>query len=279
SQVAQQLLRPGVYLALLGCAVWLSQGLDPQRALALHAVAAVLATIFALARSGSRIARLPLEGTSGSPRAILMASLPFLLLASIQILNYQVVLVVVGMKFDTADIGIYRTAMQIADALGVVLFAFSTALGPRIVQLQTQGRFHALKRLLVRSHLAAIAVMLPLAGGVALFAEQIISLIFGAEYAEGAAPLAILAIGKILYAGVAFSGLGLSMLGRPGRTTVALSTGLVLNVALVFALIPAFGLQGAAWATVLAAFAGNLLAAFYLYTDIWRKTSRQDQRI
>ncbi|MCC1494832.1 oligosaccharide flippase family protein [Cognatishimia sp. F0-27] len=264
SQLAQQILRPAMFLMLLGFAVLTGVTMAPGTAFAFHAGAAALAAGIAMALLQRPLARLPDHGDRQNAPQILFASLPFLLLASIQALNYQIDLVVVGMLMQPADVGLYRAAVQVVDGLGVVLFAFSMALGPRIVRLQAEKDPDALGRLLLRAHLTAGAIMLVAAGTVAALAAPIVTLLFGAAFAPAAAPLILLALGKILYACVGFSGLGLSMLGRPGRSTWALSFGLVLNVVLTVWLIPLYGLIGAAMATVIAAFAGNLLAAVLL---------------
>lgn len=271
SQIAQQLIRPVTFLAMLVGIVWLyDQRLDQRTALLLHAFAALFAAVYSLISSKTKITKMPSEGVYNTRLAILSSSLPFMLLASIQVLNYQVALAVMGFKLETAQVGIYRTAVQIADGLSVVLFAFSIALGPRIARLHTLSKVAELKQLLLRTHFAAVAVMLPLAGGVALFAQPIITIIFGTDYSAGAGPLVILAIGKILYAGVGFSGLGMSMMGYPSRSAVALSLGLLMNLVLTLTLIPPFGMEGAAWATLLTSFGSNLLATVFLFATIRR---------
>ena len=103
-------------------------------------------------------------GEALSQPNIIRASVPFLLLASVQVLNYQIGLVVIGMMLETVDVALYRAAVQVIDGLGVVLFAFSMVLGPRIVRAQAQGDYDGLGRMMIHAHLAAAGIMLVAAG-------------------------------------------------------------------------------------------------------------------
>ena len=264
SQVAQQIIRPGLFLMLLGGVLLFGVELAPDMALAFHAGAALVAAVYGFVSIRRKLVRMPAQGEIDTTQNIIHASLPFLLLVSIQVLNYQIGLVVIGMLLETSDVGLYRAAVQVVDGLGVVLFAFSIALGPRIVQMQAQGDYYGLGRMMVRVHLAAAGIMLVTAGTVAALAGPVVQLLYGAEFAAAAAPLAWLALGKIFYACVAFCGLGLSMLGQPGKSTLALGSGLGLNVALNFALVPLYGLMGAVMATIISIFVGNMIAASLL---------------
>lgn len=264
SQVAQQIIRPGLFLMLLGGVLLFGVELAPDMALAFHAGAALVAAVYGFVLIRRKLVRMPEQGETDTTQNIIHASLPFLLLASIQVLNYQIGLVVIGMLLETSNVGLYRAAVQVVDGLGVVLFAFSIALGPRIVQMQAHGDYYGLGRMMIRVHLAAAGIMLVTAGTVAALAGPIVQLLYGAEFAAAATPLAWLALGKIFYACVAFCGLGLSMLGQPGKSTLALGSGLGLNVALNFALVPLYGLMGAVMATIISIFVGNMIAASLL---------------
>jgi len=96
---------------------------------------------------------------------------------------------------------------------------------------------------------AAIALALPLS----LLAAFIVRLLYGEPYAESAGVLAIHAWASVfVYLGMASS----SYLLAEDLTIVSLYRtllGAVVNIGLNLLLIPRYGIQGAAWATVISA--------------------------
>ena len=93
---------------------------------------------------------------------------------------------------------------------------------------------------------------------------EVLLLIYPAEYAGGAAPLAVLAFGMLLF-GLLY--VLTTIISASGRPKVSLMVGLLslgASALLNFLLIPAYGLRGAATATTVAMLIGVLAASGYL---------------
>jgi O-antigen/teichoic acid export membrane protein len=248
-QLADEIIRPLVLCITLAM-FWVSgKTLTPQLAMLAHTVAAALA----LTVAWGLVLKLTWSPPHASIRMIrtdqLRQSLPFLLLAGAQVLNYQADVLMLGILTEQQDVGQYRVALQIVEGLGVTLFALSVVIAPRLAQFHAKQDWVRLQRLLVYSHRVGAVTMLPLGLGVAAFGAPLIELVFGSAYVPAAGALAILALAKILYATVGFAGLALSMLGRAGMATVVTLATFVMNVGLNLILIPRYGIEGAAIAT------------------------------
>ena len=95
------------------------------------------------------------------------------------------------------------------------------------------------------------------------FPEQIIKILFGAEYIAGATALSILVFGFMIYAAIGPSG---AILRSYGRTKIVMMTnyiGAVINFGLNFLLIQIYGINGAAVAT------GFSLALLYILSFLF----------
>ena len=96
---------------------------------------------------------------------------------------------------------------------------------------------------------SALALM-PAGLAIGFFAEDIVSRIYGQGFQQSASPLQILLIGTVIF-GVACTSIGGSLAGinRPDLSLKAAGISATANVILNIALIPKFGIAGAAIAT------------------------------
>jgi len=95
-------------------------------------------------------------------------------------------------------------------------------------------------------------LFLPVFAAIMLFSREILTLFFAEGYAHGAGSMQVLSLSAF------FFGIGQLFIylvnaeGRPGVNARNIGLGAVLNVALSLALIPSYGMEGAAVATLLA---------------------------
>ncbi|MCZ6507283.1 MAG: oligosaccharide flippase family protein, partial [Acidobacteria bacterium] len=155
----------------------------------------------------------------------------------------------VGYYLPTEAVGWYQVAAQVSGAFAVVLGAFAAIFTPMIAGLLERGEEDRLQELFrVATKWGALAV-LPGATLCLLFPRASLGAIFGADYLPAAAPLVILVLGQLVHAGIGAVGYLLMMSGSHnlwlGLSAAALAADCVLNVAL----IPRYGLRGAAIAT------------------------------
>jgi O-antigen/teichoic acid export membrane protein len=165
------------------------------------------------------------------------------------------------------SVGVYAFAMLFAEGLFQVPAVIRTVAYPRLVQLASRGDRPRLARTSRRLSLAS--------GGAAALGAAAIALVypyvagrFDPEFVETGMPVLLILLGGItLYAFVVPFDQLLLQSGLPGRQSVLMTAYVAANVALNVALIPRFGLLGAAvaTATALVCAAALLLAASWAW--------------
>lgn len=151
------------------------------------------------------------------------------------------------------DVGIYTAGSSLLIAGSALLTAVGVAVTPRLARLSTpaqRGRFWSLVRtfLLLAGSAGTAAVVLTL-----MLGKQIMVLLFGATFEGGGRALCILSIAMTFTFVASVS--DFSLIARrhfSSQLGIHFASTLVCCVA-AFALIPRYGLPGAAWSVVMAA--------------------------
>ena len=169
---------------------------------------------------------------------------------------------ILGLFASSADVGIYTAAARTALLTRFLLLATSSVAAPRFAALHAANDREGIAKLAVRATILTTVSTLPLLLLFMLFPERILS-VFGAQFEAGAPVLIVLTIGQFVNAATGPVGYLLNMSGFhriEGRIAVA---GAVMTVGLCFALIPVWGLLGAAAANAIATAACNLLRVYF----------------
>ncbi len=230
-----------------------------------------------------------LDGMLGLQAAVALAALPVAALAvrrdvipradlqvARKLLVYGYPFIFAGMAFwlqsavdrwmlagmvSLAEVGVYSVASRLATVVMFVSLAFGLAWSPLAMKIRVD-RPAQYREIYAEVLLVLLGGMTLIAGGISLFAGEVVGLIFSDEYAGASAPFIVLALGIALYATQQVTAVGISLeqkTGLFGRLTW-LTAG--LNVLLNLFMIPLWGAFGAALATTLS---WALLSAMYLY--------------
>jgi O-antigen/teichoic acid export membrane protein len=105
---------------------------------------------------------------------------------------------------------------------------------------------------------------------VAIYAEDVLRVLFGAEFTPASIALSLLAITPLFRAIGYLCDVGLVAAHRAGLTAIVVGSVLVVNLVLDFVLIPGMGNIGAGWATLIAEGTGTILGLIFL-TNIWKE--------
>jgi len=248
----EQLVLPGVFLLLAaGTVVAPTAQLSAPRAMVLHVLAAGSAFgVGALLL----IRATPTQVRHAEPRYDTrrwMASVvPLSLIAGMQMINSRTDVVMLGLFGSTEDVGVYRVVAMAASQIGLTLAAANAVIAPQISRLYAAGEQQRLQRLVTTSARVVLISALPLAVALMAFGEPLLGVVFGTEYTVGQPALAILSVGQLVNVGMGSVGVLLNMTGHERDTAVGLGIAAAANVLLNLALIPPFGVEGAATATM-----------------------------
>jgi len=134
--------------------------------------------------------------------------------------------------------------LYVGTSIGLVIF-------PSISGLIEDGNLDGIKRAVELAYNVCLLVMLPLVVASIIFAEKIITLLFGAEYVAAAWAFKILCVGCGFHTYSVVNFGVLNGLKRPGVAAKIMLWGASINILLNYVLIFYWGLLGAAIATTL----------------------------
>jgi O-antigen/teichoic acid export membrane protein len=175
----------------------------------------------------------------------------------LEFLISQVDKVALGFYRGARDVGIYSVAASFVVYVPVVLSSINQIFSPTIADLHTRGAIALLERLFQSLTKWAIGLTLPLAMVVIVFARPLMG-IFGSDFGAGWPILIIGTIGQLVNCGVGSVGYLLLMSGNEKRlikVQIAMATVMVVCSA---ALVPLFGIVGAAVAAAITTIGQNI---------------------
>jgi O-antigen/teichoic acid export membrane protein len=258
-------IRAVLFLVFIGLWYWLLP-FNSAVAMALQVAATAIAFV---AGAALLMRHLPpqVHGASAAfeSKAWLAAIIPLTLTDALLIFNLQADLLVLGLFRDAADVGVYRAASLVALQVTVGLTVANEVLAPHIARLHQAGDRAGLQALL-RQALGWLTLSgLVLAGVCMAGGREILVFVFGAAYAGGGTALAILAFGQFITVAAGTGSLLLNMTGHEKDVLRVFAISAVTNLGLNLALVPRFGLAGAAVATTVCQLVTNTLLIAYVH--------------
>ncbi|MFN4354440.1 flippase [Parvibaculum sp.] len=262
-QLPESVIRPLTLLILVGIA-WLILPLealsDPVLIMTLYVSAASVAFV---AGAAMLLQLRPPQMKFTPPRTDmwrvwLRSVIPLSLIAGFQIINNQADIVMLGVLRSDEEVGIYRASFQISLLVIFGLQAINQLVQPWFARLYQIGDMVKLQRLVTAS--ARVIVILATLPFLAIlgFGDLLLKLVFGDPFRSGALALAILAGGQAFNAAMGSVVQLLNMTGHETDTLKGVVLAALLNLLLNVALIPRFGMEGAAIATFCSLVVWNL---------------------
>jgi O-antigen/teichoic acid export membrane protein len=240
--------------------------------LGFHAVVAAVAGGYVaqgivMTAVAARTGGISLGGNRAVATMLLRLGLP---LAGTLIINYLYfrldVLLLSWLKSDR-DVAIYGVAYRVVEGLMVLPAYLMLALFPEIARLQEQRE--RLDAIIAAAMRTMETLALPLTLLTIVFSREIVEVVGGGKYHEGAAVLAILMAGVgVSYLNGVY-GNALPALGRQGRLFRWSLPVIGLNLVLNLALIPPLGVRGAAIAVV-----ASEVLGFYVVRRLYMEVGR-----
>ncbi len=254
-----ELLRPAFFVALTVVAL-LTGALGPPQAMALHSLAAFLSFSVGVVLL---LRVLPPAVRNAVPayetRTWVKSILPLSLLAGMQVIDAQADILMLALFTTNEEVGIYRVAAQGAGLVAFTLTVVNMVIAPQISHQYHDGNMANLQRMVTWSSRAILITSLPVATAFIFFGAPILSVLFGVEYAAGSTALAILCLGQLVNVATGSVGYLLNMTGYEKDTVRVVMVTVFVNIVLNLALIPLFGIEGAASATALSLATRNIL--------------------
>lgn len=229
-------------------------------------VPCVLLIVYAVKRLPSPVSLAIRASTRPAARELFFFSLPLLGVTALGLMLAWTDTLMLGYFKTSTQVGIYNAAHPLAQFISSPLNALVIVYLPATAGLYAQGlTFEMRKNLSVLTKWLCSAT-LPLFLFLFLFPEASLNFLFGVQYIEAANALRILSLGFMLNNFLGLAGSTLIAMGRSQFMMWASLAVVILNIGLNIALIPPFGIEGAAIATVVARTSVNIVRCWRLYS-------------
>jgi O-antigen/teichoic acid export membrane protein len=199
-------------------------------------------------------------------KELLFFSLPLLGINMLHLIIVWTDTLMLGGLKSSVDVGLYNAAYPLAQFISAPLAAMALIYVPVASGLYAQGSMPEMRRIFSILTKWLCAATLPLFLIFFLFPDAVLSFLFGASYASAANALRILSLGFIINN---FMGPNTAFLIAMGQVRFVMWATLAtagLNVGLNSALIPPFGIEGAAIASMASLVSINLIVCWKLYS-------------
>ncbi|WP_052810317.1 flippase [Vibrio renipiscarius] len=269
AQLPSKLLAPVVTLAVLVYFVAFNKPLSSMTLVTISVLALV-----ATCGLSYILVRLVIKKNSEPAKSSYMTNswlkslVPFALITCVITLNAELALVLLGWLGALESVAYFRVAMQAVMLITIVLSSIDAVLMPNIARLYKSGDMENTQALLSRAVMLTVFVSLPIFLVLVFAGDTLISLLFGEEYLSAYPALIILCVGHFFSIQLGSVGLVLNMTNNERKTVRSLAIALVINLILLFTLVPLYQEIGAAIAVALSLVICNLL----MTREVWKLT-------
>ncbi|MFB6145525.1 MAG: polysaccharide biosynthesis C-terminal domain-containing protein [Candidatus Nanohaloarchaea archaeon] len=165
----------------------------------------------------------------------------------------------IGYFLSSSSVGVYSIAAALATLVVFPLMAINQILPPIISDMSSQGERETIEMLYQKSTRWIYLGAFPLFLILFLFPAEIINLLFGESYLSAVTPLRLLLVGQVFNMGFGSVGFLLQSTEYQEWNLYTSIVSTITNIGLNIALIPMFGIKGAAIATAISLFMNNFL--------------------
>ena len=169
---------------------------------------------------------------------------------------------IIGIYLTPAELGIYAVAYSLAKALTFGSSALSAMFLPVVSELFAKKNYQGIQDVFKKTTSWVFGATLPAFLIILFYTEEILYLLFGAEYVTGSLALTILAIGMLINLATVFATSLLTMDEKTKPLFYVKILVTTINVLLNIALIPLIGIEGAA---ITSAISITLQSIIFLY--------------
>jgi O-antigen/teichoic acid export membrane protein len=205
-------------------------------------------------------------------RELLAIAMPMLTTTSLFFLTSQSGVIILGIFHPQAQVGYYALAVKLSALVGFILIAINAMAAPRFAELFHAGQIDELFYVAQKSAKLIFWTTTPVLLALVLLGKPLLRLFFGPEFVQAYPALLVLIVGQFVNAVCGSNGFFMNMTGHENilRNVTAITALLYLGLSL--ALIPAFGIEGAAFAATVGISFQNVILLLYIKRKYGRGT-------
>ena len=200
-------------------------------------------------------------------RKTIKVSFPMLLTSFSALIMERIDTLMIGFFYGNEEIGIYNIALKLSVLILFLIIPVNAVLIPKISQAFWQQETDQLKILIHKTSKYMFYSSTMVFVCLIVFSEYFLGL-FGKEFITGKYAIIFLSVGYLINAIHGLAEHLLNISGNEKKLTVIFTIGLIVNIILNYILIPIYGINGAAFATMTSMIFWNILAGLSVNTHI-----------
>lgn len=196
-------------------------------------------------------------------KQLLKLSLPMMLSGTILFLLSWTDIFMLGIMVSLKDVGIYSAAFKIASIGLIIILVFNVVIGPKIAELYNNNYISKLKTTINKTTQLITFLTIPIFSIIIIFRKEILRF-FGDDFILGESVLIILSTGVLINA---ISGNVDQILNMTNHQKIMKNITLfclVENIILNYLLIPVYGINGAAWSSLITTASLNFISIYFI---------------
>jgi len=194
---------------------------------------------------------------------VFVVSFPMFLASSMHLLMHWTDTAMLGIFRTEAEVGVYYAALKLATLTSISLAAINSIAAPKFAEFYAKRDVRGLERVVRHSTRLIFWTSFPVLLVFFTMSSPVLSL-FGEGFSSGRYALMFLTIGQFINAISGSVGLLLNMTGRQKVFRNILLIATCLNILLNYLLIPVYGINGAAVASMVSMGFWNMSAVVYI---------------
>lgn len=197
-------------------------------------------------------------------REILSISAPMLMTSSLQFMIAQTGVILLGIFRTESEVGYYAAAVKLATLTSFVLQAINSMVAPKFSELFHKDNIDELLYVARKSTRLIFWTTSPILLVMVAFGWPILGLAYGYTFTAAYPALVVLVIGQFINSISGSTGYFMVMTGQQRVFRNVVGTAAVVNILLCWALIPSFGLLGAAFAATVSIASWNIYILVFI---------------
>ena len=202
-----------------------------------------------------------------SLKNILAVAMPLMFAQSVQFIMAWTDKIMIGNMMSATDVGIYGVAFKLSMFASITLMAINSIAAPKFAEMYGENNIEGLKKVAQQSTKMIFWSTLPLVILFFMFPELLLGL-FGEHFKIGVYAFLLLSFGKLISS---FSGSVGNLLQMTGKQLIYMNillVGAIINVLLNYFLIPIYGINGAAIASMTSIIIWNLTMVYFVKKEL-----------
>ena len=198
-------------------------------------------------------------------REIIEISLPMLVTTIASLMMSYTAIIVFGVFRTESELGYYAMAVKLATLVAAVLAAVNVMLAPKFAELFHRDEMSELLRLARKSAGLIFWLTAPILIVLMVFGRSILGHLYGADFEAAYPAMVCLIVGQLVNAMSGSTGVFMNMTGNQKTFRNIMLLAVTINFTMSIALIPKYGMLGAASAATLSIITWNVSTLVFIH--------------